>query len=107
MSKRQHLNQVFKTTGTLPTELEEEVKPDFENEPLFNLFFELYQRGQNFYQTLYYYQQIFNFEFDGEETSMLLILWNTAEHFLNEKDKKRQSKGTKASNTKPSRRGRK
>lgn len=76
----------------MPRELEEEIHPEFWDEPIFNQFFEIYQKGQEFYQTIYYYQEVMGFEFNGEELSVLLILWNHANHILSEKEKKKSVK---------------
>lgn len=101
ISKRKKLEQVYKQTGKLPQELAEEVKPEFNDEPLYNIFFELFQRNQEFYQTIFYYQQIMGFEFDGEDLSLLLVMWNTATTYLSDKDKRKVA--PKKNNSKPSR----
>jgi len=95
VSKRQQLEKVYEQSGVLPPELADEVKPEFWDEPLFNMFFEMFQRGQEFYQSVYYYQQIMGFEFDGEDLTVLNILWNAANTYLSDKDKKKSSQSDK------------
>lgn len=101
VSKRQQLMQVYKQTGTMPVELDEEVKPDFWDEPIFNMFFEIFQRDKEFYQTLYYYQKIYDLKLDGEDISILRTLWDHANKYLHDKDRKKQAKNNNASKPKP------
>jgi hypothetical protein len=99
VSKRKKLEKVYEQSGVLPPELADEVRPEFWDEPIFNMFFEIFQRGQEFYQTIYYYQQVMDLELDGEDLTILLLLWNTASKYLSEKDKK--GKETTPKNNKP------
>ena len=66
------------------------------------MFFEMYQRGKEFYQTIFYYQQIMKLEFDGEDTHLLYRMWSKAEEYFNEKDRKeRDTKGNSKNGKKP------
>ena len=96
-SRRQALNKVLEQTGVMPPELESEVEPEFWDEPIFNQFFEIFQRGQEFYQTVYYYQIVNELELDGEDLTILRYLWNTANEHLTEKDAKKRSKDNRKS----------
>ena len=95
VSKRQSLSKVFEQKGIMPPELEEEVLPEFWDEPIFNQFFEMFQRDKEFYQTLYYYQKINEMVFDGEDLTILLVLWNKANKFLADKDVHKRAKNNK------------
>lgn len=79
-------------SGDIPPELENEVQPEFWDEPIFDTFWELFQRDKEFYQTIYYYQKVIGIVFDGEDLSTLLILWNTAQKFLSDKENKKRNK---------------
>lgn len=97
VSLRTQLEKVVRESGgkVVPPELENEVEPESSDEPIYNLFFEIYQRGQEFYQTLFYYQQIMNMDLDGEDITVLLVLWNTVNQYLMDKDKKKSKKNEK------------
>lgn len=97
ISKRQHYNKVLEQSGVLVPELADEVKPEFHDEPLFNTFFEIFQKDQEFYQVIYYYQKVMGMEFDGEDLRILLVLWKTASKFISDKEQKKRNK---AKNTK-------
>jgi len=103
VSSRQLLNKVYDQTGILPPELADEVEPEFWDEPIFNTFFEIFQRGQEFYQTIYYFQEVMGMAFDGEDLTVLLTLWNKANKYLTNKDaKKRNKQNGKSGGAKPS-----
>lgn len=94
MTKRRRLEKVVRDSNgeIVPEELKNEIKPEFWDEPIFDVFFEIYQRGKEFYQTLYYYQKIMGFVFNGEETYILLTLWNHVNSYYDDRDKKKRSK---------------
>lgn len=99
---RQRLQKVYEQSGVMPKELEEEVKPEFWDEPIFDTFFEIYQRDKEFYQSIYYYQKVMGFEFDGEDITLLFLMWNTAQKYLSDKDnKKRQREQNKPKKKNP------
>lgn len=76
----------------MPKELEEEVLPNMYDYPIFDMFFEIYQRGKDFFQTIYYYQMVNEMELDGEDLSLLLKMWREAEAYYYKKDKKKYPK---------------
>jgi hypothetical protein len=92
ISKRQRLNKVYEQSGELPKELEGEVKPEFWDESIFSIFFDIFQKGEEFYRTLYYYQKIYHIELDGEDTSILFTLWNHANKYLSDRENKTREK---------------
>lgn len=86
--------QVYKQSGTLPQELQDEVLPEFWDEPIFDIFFEIYNREAEFFQTIYYYQQVMNLELAGDDLAVLFSLWKSAGNFLRKKDEKKRNKST-------------
>jgi hypothetical protein len=101
--KRKVLEKVVKDTNgkTIPPELENEIQPEYYDEILFHIFFEIYKRGNNFFQTIHYYQAVMGIDFDGEDISLLLKMWNKADEYFYQKDLKKANKNN--SNNKPKR----
>lgn len=93
VSKRKKLEKVVKDSKgkVVPEELENETVPEPWDETLFYLFFDMYQRGKEFYQTVYYYEQVMDADFDGEDIALLFAMWKEADKYYFEQDQKKNS----------------
>jgi hypothetical protein len=111
--RKQYLN-VEEQTGTTPPPLLDEIKPEPHEECLIDMFFEMYHPEQNLYVVLDAYCRLWGLELDGEDITLLQMLWRTAEshRIKNQKEKldksKKKSKGSSPSKPahRPVRKGR-
>lgn len=91
VSERQKLEKVYKQSGKIPKRLEQCIEPDLWDSPIFDIFLDVYQAGKEFYQTIYFYQKITTIEFDGEDLTLLNLLWKTADKFYHDKNKQKNT----------------
>ena len=112
VSKRSKLEKVRKDTDgrIVPSELLNEIHPEPHEEHFFNMFFEMYQPEQNFFVVLDAYMRVWGLQLDGEDISLLQVLWRTAESHRAKQQKekidnqKKQSKGSGKTPNRPSHR---
>lgn len=79
-------------SGKTPAPLRDEIKLIPDDMPIFTMFFEMYQNGKEFYQTIFYYQQVIGVEFDGEDLTLLLSMWQCADKYVRDKENKKLTK---------------
>lgn len=88
-----------------PPELKNEIQPKIEDQIMFDLFFEMYQPEQNFYMVVDSYCRVWGLNLDGEDISLLNVMWRTAENHRIQVQKEKMEKQKKESKSpkKPSR----
>lgn len=98
MSTRAKLEKVVKDTKgqVIPVPLLNELKPEPEDEILFDMFFEMYTPDQNFYIVLDAYSRVWNIKFSGEDITMLQLLWRETERWNHKRQKKKMDESKKS-----------
>lgn len=94
--RQKYQKVVTQTEGrVVPPELQNEKKPQPEDEWFFDMFFEMYQPEQNFYQVLHAYCSMWELVLAGEDISLMQSLWKEAESWRMQRQKKQTDKSKK------------
>jgi hypothetical protein len=81
----------------VPPQLVNEKQPNPEDEIMFDMLFEMYTPESNFYVVLKSYCEMWDLELDGEEISLLHMMWKEVDAYSRRKQKEKMDNAKKSS----------